>query len=60
MWKFLADHAGHRIDVRIEYEMSDELNGSQEIDGDSDADIGIDMCLAGWPGLMAGGGERDA
>jgi hypothetical protein len=27
---------------------------------DGDADIGIDSHLAGWPGFMAGGGERDA
>jgi hypothetical protein len=60
MWKFLADHAGHRIDVRLEHEMSDEMNGYQEIGGDRNADIDIDSYLAGWPGLMADEGERDA
>ena len=55
VWKFLADHAGHRIDVRLEHEMSDAMLGYQEIGGDSDADISIEAYLDGWPGMAAGG-----
>ncbi len=52
LWKFLADHCGHRIDVRLEDQMSDEMFGYQEIGGDSgDKDTSIDDYLAGWLGL---------
>ena len=34
VWKFLADHCGHSIDVRIESDMTEEMFGYQEIGGD--------------------------
>jgi hypothetical protein len=58
-WKFLADHAGHRIDVRLEHEMTDDMLGYQEIGGESDTDISIEKYLTGWPGLVVGGGRHD-
>jgi hypothetical protein len=51
VWKFLADHTAHRIDVRLEHEMTDEMLGYQEIGGDSDEDISFEAYLVGWPGL---------
>ncbi len=54
LWKFLADHGGHRIDVRLEHEMTDEMFGYQEIGGDRDGDISFEAYLAGWPGLTVG------
>ncbi len=61
LWKFLADHVGHRIDVRLEHEMSDEILGYQEIGGDSDTDISIETYLDDWPGRVDGskGASRD-
>lgn len=59
VWKFLADHAGHRIDVRLEHEMTDEMWGHQAIGGDSDGDISVEVYLAGWPGLVVGGDKQD-
>jgi hypothetical protein len=57
LWKFLADHTGHRIDVRLEYEMTEEMFGYQSIGGDSDTDISFEAYLAGWPGLAVGAGK---
>jgi hypothetical protein len=51
LWKFLADHCGHRIDVRLEHEMTEEMFGYQEIGGDRDNDVSFETYLAGWPGL---------
>lgn len=39
IWKFLADHTGHNIDVRLEYDMPDDEEDYQEIGGDSDKDV---------------------
>jgi hypothetical protein len=55
LWKFLADHSGHRIDVRLEHEMTEEMFGYQDIGGDTDQDISFEAYLAGWPGLAVGG-----
>jgi hypothetical protein len=55
LWKFLADHTGHRIDVRLEHAMTDEMFGYQGIGGDSDGDISFEAYLAGWQGLAVGG-----
>jgi hypothetical protein len=54
LWKFLADHAGHRIDVRLEHEMTDEMFGYQNIGGDADQDVSFEAYIAGWPGLTVG------
>lgn len=54
LWKFLADHTAHRIDVRLEHEMSDDMFGFQEIGGDSDKDLSFDEYLAEWRGLTPG------
>jgi hypothetical protein len=54
LWKFLADHTAHRIDVRLEHEMTDEMFGYQDIGGDCDNDISFEAYLAGWPGLEIG------
>ena len=51
IWKFLADHVAHRIDVRLDHDMTEEIHGYQEIGGDSDADVTIDEYLDGWHGL---------
>src|SRR5579859_7061955 len=45
LWKFLADHVGHRIDVRLESEMSEEMSGYQEIGGDTENDITFEEYL---------------
>ncbi|WP_020475815.1 hypothetical protein [Zavarzinella formosa] len=55
VWKFLADHTGHRIDVRLEDQMTDAEHACQEIGGDRDEDISFESYLAGWPGLTVGG-----
>ncbi len=34
--KFLADHSGHRIDVRLEHEMTEDMFGYQDIGGHTD------------------------
>ncbi|MFL5342541.1 MAG: hypothetical protein ACJ8F7_20535, partial [Gemmataceae bacterium] len=39
LWKFLADHTSHRIDVRLEYKMTEEMYGYQMIGGDRDEDV---------------------
>ncbi len=54
LWKFLADHTGHRIDVRLEHEMTEETFGYQEIGGDTDGDISFEGYLAEWRGLAVG------
>lgn len=51
IWKFLADHTSHRIDVRLEHQMTDDIFGYQEIGGDEEGDISFAAYLAGWPGL---------
>jgi hypothetical protein len=48
LWKFMADHTGHRIDVRLEWDMTDEMYGYQNIDGDGEGDISIEEYLGGW------------
>lgn len=60
LWKFLADHTGHRIDVRLEHEMSVNAWDYQEIGGDSTEDIDADTYLADWPGLAAGNMAKTA
>jgi hypothetical protein len=57
LWKFLADHTGHRIDVRLEHAMTDDMFDYQEIGGDRDWDISIESYLSGWQGLMDTGSE---
>ena len=52
LWKFLADHTGHRIDVRLEHEMTEEMYGYQTIGGDNGNDISFEDYLAGWRGLV--------
>jgi hypothetical protein len=51
LWKFLADHAGHRIDVRLEHEMTGDMHGYSEIGGDSEGDITFEEYLVRWRGL---------
>jgi hypothetical protein len=59
VWKFFADHTGHRIDVRLEHEMTEEMFGYQEIGGDGEADISIESYLADWPGSVVDRDEHD-
>lgn len=61
LWKFLADHTGHRIDVRLE-DTQDELpEGYQHIVADSDGtEVSFEAYLTGWPGLAVGGRTQDA
>jgi hypothetical protein len=59
VWKFLADHTGHRIDVRLEHEMTEDMFGYQEIGGDSEADISIESDLTDWPGSVVDRDEPD-
>ena len=54
LWKFLADHAGHRIDVRLEHEMTEEMYGYLDIGGDGENGISVEAYLDGWPGLNRG------
>lgn len=58
VWKFLADHTGHRIDVRLEHQQTDEMHGYQHIyqhiGGDTDQDISFEAYLAEWPALAVG------
>jgi hypothetical protein len=57
LWKFLADHTGHRIDVCLEHDMDEAMWAYQEIGGDSDTDISFATYLAGWRGLSVSGGS---
>jgi hypothetical protein len=57
LWKFLADHSSHRIDVRLEHEMTDEMFSYRQIGGDSANDISFEAYLTGWPGLEIGDSE---
>lgn len=59
IWKFLADHTAHQIDVRLEHEMTYELFGYQNIGGDTDKDISFEAYLKGWLGLVVGGSGQD-
>lgn len=59
VWKFLADHTGHRIDVRLEHEMTEDMLGYQEIGGDGEADISIENYLADWSGAVVDRDEHD-
>ena len=52
LWKFLADHTAHKIDVRLEQEMTEKMFGYQCIGGDSDVDISFEQYLAGWPDAL--------
>jgi len=55
LWKFLADHTGHNIDVRLECEMSEEMDGYQEIGGEEcDGSISFNQYLRGWRGMWIG------
>jgi hypothetical protein len=54
LWKFLADHTAHRIDVRLEHEMTEEMDSYQDIGGDGEGDISFEEYLAGWAGLTIG------
>lgn len=53
LW-ILADHTNHRIDVRLEHDMTEEMWGYQSIGGDRDTDISFDQYLRDWPGLSIG------
>ena len=45
MWKFLADHCHHKIDVLLEGDMTEEMNNYQEVGGDTDNDISFGSYL---------------
>jgi hypothetical protein len=51
IWKFLADHCSHHLDVRRDDDMTDDMFGYQAIGGDSSNDLTFDQFLSGWPGL---------
>lgn len=48
VWKFLANHTAHNIDVRMEHQMTDDMHDYQEIGGDAIGDISIIDYLEGW------------
>lgn len=52
VWKFLAEHCGHRIDTRLEHQMTDEMFGYQDIGGEGDFGGSAAPYLDGWPGLL--------
>jgi hypothetical protein len=54
VWKFLADHCGHHIDVRQEHDMTEEMFGYQSIGGDGEPYISFEQYLFEWPGLDPG------
>jgi hypothetical protein len=51
LWKFLAEHTGHQIDVRLEHEVTEDMFGYKRIGGETDYDLPFDKYLAGWRGL---------
>lgn len=51
LWKFLADHCGHRINVRLDEDMTEEELGFPSIGGDSLAEPSREKYLSGWSGL---------
>ena len=55
IWKFLADHAAHNIDVRMEHQLTENMYAYQEIGGDAVGDISIEDYLKDWkqPGFTA-------
>jgi hypothetical protein len=54
LWKFLADHTRHSIDVRLEHEMTDAIYEYAQIGGDLPDDIGFEDYVRDWPGLRVG------
>jgi len=51
LWKFLADHVGHRLRVASNWDDDfEELAGYVEIGGDELDDIPFEEYLDGWPG----------
>lgn len=50
LWKFLSDHCGHRIDVRLEHDMTDDMWSYKDIGGDGTDDVSFEQYLDGWPG----------
>jgi hypothetical protein len=55
IWKFLADHCGHRINVNLENNMTEEVFGYQDLDSNGDEENGVsfERYLEGWPGLRS-------
>ncbi len=53
LWKFLADHTTHRIDVRLEQDMTEDMDTYATIGGDGVDDISFADYLRNWPGLKA-------
>lgn len=51
IWRFLADHAGHEIQVSVEGERREGEDEYQQIGGDEDGDISFADYLDGWEGL---------
>ena len=51
IWKFLADHAGHKIQVHLENQMSDDTFSYMDIDGDGENDLTANSYIGDWPGL---------
>jgi hypothetical protein len=54
LWKFLAEHCSHRLDVRLDEEMKEEMFEYQSIGGDSGGDITFNEYLSDWLGLDPG------
>lgn len=48
IWKLLANHTSHNIDVLLESQMTEEFNNYQVIGGDEDTDISIKDYLRDW------------
>lgn len=45
LWKFLADHAKHKIEVLLEHDMTEETYGYAAIGGDCEHDISVRQYL---------------
>ena len=54
LWKFLADHTTHNIQVLMEGDITEEMYEYQRIGGDADTDISFKDYLEGWRGLEVG------
>ena len=46
VWKFIADHTSHHIDILLEHDMTEAYYEYQSIGGDTDNDISLLAYLA--------------
>ncbi len=55
LWKFLADHTLHQIDVRLEHDMTEDTWAYASIGSDGDGDITLEHFFRDWPGVSLDG-----